>query len=310
MFSRGGTLRRRAPLLSALRRTIPCTYEEGGKSNGGGQYLFVGRTGTIRGVPSLRRTIISFDVASAVPSGATITDVQLRLNRNKGQASHSVSIHRLITDWGEGTRDASSNEGNGGSANSGDATWVNTFLGSSNWASPGGDFVGSASASVTVGPSDGSFTWDSDIMVTDVQGWLDGPSTNFGWILKHVNETTSRTAQRFSSRQNGTVANRPQLIVHFSVPQPTATPVTPTATLTPTPEPILCGDANSDGQINVVDGVAIMQIIAGVITPTDDQTVAADIAQNGSVDVNDAILMLQFFVEKVGSLGDCGPLGG
>ena len=53
-----------------------------------------------------------------------------------------------------------------------------------------------------------------------------------------------------------------------------------------------------------MDGVAIMQIIA----PTDDQVVAADIVQNGAVDVNEAILILQFFVEKVESLGECGPL--
>ena len=97
------------------------------------------------------------------------------------------------------------------------------------------------------------------------------------------------------------------MIIHFTEPVPTATPVTPTATLAPTPEPIVCGNANGDGQVKVVDGVAIMQIIAGIIAPTDDQVVAADIVQNGAVDVKDAILMLQYFVEKVDSVGDCGP---
>lgn len=143
------------------------------------------------------------------------------------------------------------------------------------------------------------------MMASDVQAWLDDPNSNFGWIVIGDELPNQSSAKRFDSRESSDTGNRPVLTIEFEPPAtPTPTPITPTHT----PEPIVCGDVNGDGEINVVDGVAIMQIIAGIITPTADQVVAADIVQNSTVDVSDAILMLQFFVDKVDSLGDCGPL--
>jgi hypothetical protein len=50
-----------------------------------------------------------------------------------------------------------------------------------------------------------------------VQGWVEEPETNFGWILIG-DEVTRATSKRFSSREDPIVANRPQLTVNFTPP--------------------------------------------------------------------------------------------
>ena len=58
-------------------------------------------------------------------------------------------------------------------------------------------------------------------MAADVQGWLDNPSANFGWLLQG-NESQGGTAKRFDSRENPTPSNRPTLVVQFTPPPPPA----------------------------------------------------------------------------------------
>ena len=58
-------------------------------------------------------------------------------------------------------------------------------------------------------------------MVSDVQGWLAGSSSNFGWIFISDDEATPFTARRFGSREDPNAA--PQLTVRFElVPEPAA----------------------------------------------------------------------------------------
>lgn len=185
-------------------------------SNGAGSYLFAGRILT----GDLRRALIAFDVAGSLPSGASVTEVTLTLQMSKTIAgSTTVEVHRLLSDWGEGDSDAGGEEGAGTSAQPGDATWIHTFYPSSSWLTPGGDFVGAASSSVTVG-GDGNYTWPSTPdLVADVQSWLDSPSTNFGWLVMG-NEFTAPSAKRFNSRENGTGV--PTLTITYQAPVPTA----------------------------------------------------------------------------------------
>ena len=50
----------------------------------------------------------------------------------------------------------------------------------------------------------GSYNFESTNLVTDVQNWLTDPSSNFGWIMVNGNETISRSARRFASRESDT----------------------------------------------------------------------------------------------------------
>ena len=70
-------------------------YEDasGSLSNGAGQSLFAGKTGT----GGIRRALIAFDVAGAVPAGSTITAVTLRLQMSRTRSGgQAVGLHRLL----------------------------------------------------------------------------------------------------------------------------------------------------------------------------------------------------------------------
>ena len=204
----------------------------GTESNGAGSYFFVGRTDAAQ----IRRGVIAFDVAGSIPAGSTITGVMLTLNlsRTRDGTSRTVELRRLLADWGEGTSNAETQEGSGAPATTGDATWIHRFYNTDFWASMGGDFSGTLSATNLVGGT-GNYTWSSAQMVADVQSWLDNPSANFGWIVLGV-ENIDQTARRFDTKENGTVGDRPALTITYTTGgvTPTATR-TPTATFTPVP---------------------------------------------------------------------------
>ena len=182
-------------------------------SNGAGDAIRAGRNSNGGGA-LIRRATLAFDL-SGIPQGATITSASLQLTV-KGSGSTNAftnSLHRLTKDWGEGT----SNGGGGGAASTtNDATWIHTFYPGSFWTNPGGDFEAVASASLSVAGA-AVYTWSSAAMIDDVQGWLDSPSTNFGWILVG-DESVQQTAKRYASREDAVPADRPQLIVSFTPP--------------------------------------------------------------------------------------------
>lgn len=195
----------------------------GSLSNGKGQYFFVGRVDAIGG-GAIHRAVIAFDVAATIPAGAVVTRVDLTLSMSRTTALlQPVSLHRLLADWGEGTSDAPLEEGRGATATTGDATWLHRFFATDPWTGPGaaGDFVGAASTTIQVGPI-GVYTFLSTAaMVADVQGWLDSPGTNFGWILIG-NEASLSTAKRFDSRESPLESARPALTIEYSIGQPGA----------------------------------------------------------------------------------------
>lgn len=196
-------------------------YEEvtGLLSNGAGSYFFAGNTNT----PEMRRALIKFDIAAAVPAGATITGATLRLRMSKTTAGTvSNTLHRVLKDWGETTTNADDNEGQGGfPAAAGDATWLHTFYSNQFWTNAGGDFVAASSAATNVGGV-GIYTWTSAQVIADVQSWLDGPAANFGWMIRGPEgAVVRRKAKRFDSRTNtDTSGVRPQLIITFTPPPP------------------------------------------------------------------------------------------
>ncbi|MGD8376983.1 MAG: multicopper oxidase domain-containing protein, partial [Acidobacteriota bacterium] len=181
-------------------------------SNGAGDHFFAGITQSRK----IRRGVIAFDVAAAIPAGSTINSVTLTLYMSRTTApDETVNLHRLLADWGEGTSQATGEEGGGASPATGDATWEHTFFDTDFWISPGGDFDAIPSASQTVGMALGYYAWTAPDMITDVQGWLDSPGTSFGWILIG-RETDRRSAKRFDSRTNPVVAQRPVLTVDYT----------------------------------------------------------------------------------------------
>jgi len=179
-------------------------------SNGSGEWFFAGRTSDGR----VRRGLILFDVANALPPGTPITAVQLKLFMSRTSVgSKPIALHRLTRDWGEGRSDAPEQEGNGTEARTGDATWEHAVYETVPWDTPGGDYVPEPSAEIAVGDV-GWYTWESDQMAADVQGWVDDPATNFGWILIGF-ENTKSTTKRFNAREQKNEVRRPILTVVY-----------------------------------------------------------------------------------------------
>ncbi|MCA8941234.1 MAG: hypothetical protein KDB80_01630 [Planctomycetes bacterium] len=186
-------------------------------SNGAGTHLFVGTNG----IPIPMRTLVHFDIAGSLPQGATIVAAELSVNCLRTRsAGNSVDLHRLTADWGEGGSFASGGgggQGGGASSIGDDANWFARFFSQGlNWTSPGGDFDANATSNVTIFGVGSYLFATSPSMVADVQGWLDTPSTNFGWILIGDEPPGSSTSKQLASRENG--ANGPRVRVTFTAP--------------------------------------------------------------------------------------------
>ncbi len=197
-------------------------------SNGAGDYFFAGRT-DIGARFKIRRGLIEFDVAGAIPQGATILRADLRLylsntKREGGVKTTDVALHRALQEWGEGASDASQGEGVGASAQPGDATWFHTSFPDTLWNNEGGDFDPTPSSVEPIGDKFQFYTWEGPGLANDVQVWLDNPSSNHGWMLIG-DEVDVVTAKRFDSRTSFNFASdlvtptKPVLIIEYTTGQ-------------------------------------------------------------------------------------------
>ncbi len=250
----------------------------GSLSGGGEDGIFVGRTDTTPGANAdQRRGLIKFDVGS-IPNGATINSVSLRLSVTRapsGVPPTTMTLHRLLGDWGEGTVNPAGQGGGGAPAANGDATWLHQFRPGDLWNSPGGDFVSQASASASVGSS-GFATWSSSSqLVADVQSWLANPAENFGWLI-HGNEAVVRTARKFGSREFAAPNSRPLLTVDFTLP-PARTP----------------GDVNDDSVVDAAD-VALLAASFGTTTTANNFDVG-EFSGDGLVGLADLAIVQRNF---------------
>ena len=202
---------------------------DGDLSNALGFHFFAGETG----MGELRRGVLAFDIAGNIPAGSTILGVTLSLNMSRTgvDTARTIELHTLLADWGEGTSQATGEEGTGAPATPNDATWRHRFFDTIFWTSEGGDFSATVSASQSVGPV-GVYTWSSSQMRADVQSWLDDPASNFGWLVLG-DESQILTAKRFDTRES---ASPPVLTILYRPAGPRPTP-TPRARPTPLPRP-------------------------------------------------------------------------
>ncbi|GAB4311586.1 MAG: hypothetical protein Kow0059_01730 [Candidatus Sumerlaeia bacterium] len=200
--------------LNPVRDATLVESATGSLANGAGSGIFAGRTNELPGV-SIRRALIAFDVSGINPA-ATINSVSLALFCSNAQGgARTVELHKVTADWSEGpTPGQGTGGGQGGTAQTGDVTWLHRTFNSVLWATPGGDFSTTASASQTVNMSGSTYTWTSAQMVADVQDWINNPGNNFGWILIG-DESAAGTAKRFDSREGATV---PVLAIDLTPP--------------------------------------------------------------------------------------------
>jgi len=176
-----------------------------------------------------QRAFIRHNVAG-IPANAIITSAVLRLTKFGGNnTAHNLSVHRVTRSWTEGS--------GGCSGASGGVTWINSETGTP-WTLAGGDFVAAAAATTSVG-GDGQYEWDITSLVQD---WVSGVHSNDGVVLKFATEGGSSQEKNFRSREFGTSADVPRLIISYTIPY--------SATVTKTN--ITCA-GNTDGIIQITN---------------------------------------------------------
>jgi hypothetical protein len=258
-----------AATMGASKDNTLIEVADGSRSNALGDGIFTGRTNFFGGF-TLRRAVIAFDVAAAIPPGATITDVTLHLyllQSSPTSGTQTLALHRILADWGEGT--SANFGGQGARSTPGDATWIHTFWPDTFWASAGGDFAAASSASLSVGIVPGVYTWGSTPeMVADVQSWIDDPGGSFGWIILN-NEVLNGTAKKFASKENEEVTFRPVLEVAFTT----------------------CGgDTDCDGDVDFNDLLVVLSDW-GTYEPCPPY-LSGDFDQNCAIDFTDLLQVL------------------
>jgi len=205
--------------LQATRDATIYQSNDGSLANGAGRYLFAGRTNQ----NLARRSLLHFDVASAIPTGAQITAARLTLNLsqvNAGSVARDVSLALALTSWTTGTSNPADTESVGAQALTGDCTWLHTSAngtgGGTLWETEGGDYAAFASATVST-QALGLYTWSSLGLLNDVRLFAQDPSRNHGWFLLG-DESTAGTARRFDSADSALEGGIvPTLEIEYSV---------------------------------------------------------------------------------------------
>lgn len=162
------------------------------------------------------RFLVRFDPGAALPGGAVVTAAQLSLQVTvAGTPAADYTVHRVLRDWAEGSEPGN----NGAAASAGETTWLARFHPATLWAWPGGsngiDYAESPSATVTLGDAGSTNLISSPGLAADVQLWLEQPGTNFGWIIRAVDESASQAVRRIASRE--TLTNSPVLTLAYRV---------------------------------------------------------------------------------------------
>jgi hypothetical protein len=160
-----------------------------------------------------RRALLRFDLAEAIPAGATVTSVELVVNvvlmLPATPASSNFGLHRLLRPWRETA-----------------VTWNWADNPVAAWGLPGAsredDAMPTASALVNV-TGLGQYNYVSTPeLVADVQAWVDNPESNAGWLLRSDTEAAF-TARHFGTRENSSGAA--SLTIEYEM-APVAEPVT------------------------------------------------------------------------------------
>lgn len=206
------------PLVAQITVVVPCDrdnslYESasGSFSNGRGDSVFCGVTAQGR----VRRTLLHFDVAAALPANAIVVAAEMHLHVifSTAGAATEVAAHRVLQTWGEGTSFATAGGGGmGAPSTAGDATWAHAIYPNVSWPA-GGDFAPTPSFVFSMANL-GSVS--ASASVADVQDWLRNPGANHGWLLKTAEASLLDRSRRIDSRESA--GPRPALQIVYLLP--------------------------------------------------------------------------------------------
>jgi hypothetical protein len=234
----------RADMLLNIPSTGDDTLFQGGVNNSlGDPGIFVGTDSNT----SFKDGLMAFDV-SAIPAGATVTGATLDLyigmvagssgqNVVNSGAPRTISLYDESQAWGASTNEVGSTSfaghGQGFAANPGDATWNDASFNSTPslavlWstgfpANITGSSVALATTSGIPGTSNALVQWSSAALATEIQNWINTPSSNNGLVVVNANSTSAQSFLGFwgaSGAANNGNGLPPDLVVSYVVPEP------------------------------------------------------------------------------------------
>ena len=153
-------------------------------------YALLPYTGIGNSALSIVRMYIEFDLSS-VPANARVFDADLKLYQfnTLGTDDFTIGLYRVTSDWEEGTIDWDPQP------------------------------TSSTDAEVTNNINAGAITWESWDMDTLVQGWLEGTITNYGMVLKDIDESSVNTIAYFYTSDYITDTTKcPKLEIDYYIP--------------------------------------------------------------------------------------------
>ena len=164
------------------------------RNYGGANYL------QINSDPSfIQRPVLQFGLGG-VPAGAKVLSAKLELNLTSLNSPGTASVHQLTRAFVEGT------QAGGGVADG--ATW-DTWDGTSNWSTPGGDFNALPVAEGAINAAGGWVSWDIAELVSK---WLGG-DPNYGLLIDGAN---GLRLAKFASREDPDASRRPKLTIEYA----------------------------------------------------------------------------------------------
>jgi RHS repeat-associated protein len=210
---------------SALDTTLSSTQRTTGHDVLDGRaWVSVGNNSATYGTT---RTLAKF-TTTAVPAGVTVLDADLSLwgMGSFGTGATTYNLHRLTGVTGAFSETA--------------ATW-NNVTSTTPWTTPGGDYAATVLSSLSgfdVADEPQWRTWSGQNVDSTVQGWVNTPSSNFGFLVKVANEATPTQRTLFLSSEAAEPLLRPRLVVTYTEKTPDNTYHAPA-----TPERMTAGDS-------------------------------------------------------------------
>jgi hypothetical protein len=141
------------------------------------------------------RTLMRFDL-DEIPSTATIVKAEVRLYMDSagGTAARTLGFHRSLVEFFGGNMNAGTPN-----VNVPASTWNNRIHDTTAWSTPGGqagtEWAATATDSISVPVIvDRWYEWD---LTADVQDFVDGTATNYGWWIINEDEDVANSFRRF-----------------------------------------------------------------------------------------------------------------
>jgi hypothetical protein len=234
----------RADIFANIPSTGDDTLFQGGVNNSlGDPGIFVGTDSS----GSFKDGLMIFSV-SAIPTDATITGATLDLyigqvagsgggNVVNSGSPRTISLYDESQVWGASTNEVGSTafagHGQGFAANQGDATWNDAAYNSNSslatlWSTgmPANILSTSTALATTSGipgTTSAEVQWTSAALASEVQNWVDTPTSNNGLAVVNANSGSAQSFLAFWGAQGAANAGNglaPDLVVTYVVPEP------------------------------------------------------------------------------------------